>query len=208
MLGSGWVTRGSYRAAHWDRAKAREGIKAWYVWLDWEDMVPLGRSLSREHLLAGILPANLINAQSSGITVGPEFVENLEERWAAHLKKPLGIPQQVLSGISAWEGQPIEYRGYRRKRDQRLKREALVDADGICAVCSVDYKAVLGGKGVRVLQVHHKNQLSQKDTPKLNTVADLAVVCANCHALIHLNRKQALTVGALKALLKNSQKRS
>jgi predicted HNH restriction endonuclease len=39
------------------------------------------------------------------------------------------------------------------------------------------------------------------DTPRLNSLDDLAVVCANCHALIHMDLKKALKIEALRSML-------
>ena len=59
----------------------------------------------------------------------------------------------------------------------------------------------MGGKGVRVLQVHHRKQLANTDRPRLTHLNDLAVLCANCHTLVHINPKRALAVSALHRML-------
>lgn len=201
LVGSGWVTKGSFQDLSWEADKCNRGLKAWYVLVDWDDLVLPQDALSRDKLRKGILPESLLKVASSGVRVKPEFTEKLERSWAVHCKAPLKLSRILLSGISALEGETIENRGYRHKRDQQLRRAALDAASGICKVCAVDYTKVLGGQGVKVLQVHHKKQLSSMDKPKLNTVDDLAVVCANCHALIHSNPKKALTVSVLKSML-------
>jgi 5-methylcytosine-specific restriction protein A len=88
-----------------------------------------------------------------------------------------------------------------RKRSRRLRAEALKRSRGVCAACATDYSVVLGGRGLRVLQVHHRRQLAAMDTPVVTTVDDLAVVCANCHALIHSDPKHAIAVDDLHVLL-------
>jgi predicted HNH restriction endonuclease len=173
--------------------------------VEWDALVSADNGLPRATLLAGVLPESLLSVRSSGVTIEDEFAGRLEERWAVRRKAPLPVAPLVLGAIAAWEGEPVEHRGYRRKRDQRLKRAALDAAKGSCAVCATDYSNVLDGKGVRVLQVHHKKQLGQNDAPRLNTINDLAVVCANCHALIHMNAKKALTIEVLKSLLKEAR---
>jgi 5-methylcytosine-specific restriction protein A len=59
--------------------------------------------------------------------------------------------------------------------------------------------------GKRVLQVHHRKQLSSRDAPALTKPEDLAVVCANCHLLIHYDPKRALSVKALRKKLKGQK---
>jgi predicted HNH restriction endonuclease len=105
------------------------------------------------------------------------------------------------------EGESVEYRSLRRRRDHVLRREALELSRGVCAVCDVDFTAVLDGRGVRVLQVHHRKQLAQLKAPRVNTVRDLAVVCANCHALIHSDPKRSIPVEELKRQLVSANRR-
>src|SRR5579859_3708816 len=43
IVGSGWVTRGSFQAPSWKptkrKTKRKRGAQAWYVMVNWEDMV-------------------------------------------------------------------------------------------------------------------------------------------------------------------------
>jgi predicted HNH restriction endonuclease len=134
------------------------------------------------------------------MAVSPDLVAALEKRWAAHCLAAKFSAPILRSTVSALEGDYVESRSYRRKRDQTLRNAALRAANGTCAVCEVDYSKIFNGKGVRVLQVHHNHQLGHLDKPRLNSLDDLSVVCANCHALIHMNTKKALAVKVLKAM--------
>lgn len=86
-----------------------------------------------------------------------------------------------------------------RSRSAILRREALRVSGGTCACCGVDFSQVLNGRGLRALQVHHIRQLALRETPEATTLSDLAVVCANCHAIIHTDLKVAMKVEELKA---------
>lgn len=105
-----------------------------------------------------------------------------------------------LDTIKDFEGQITETQVLRRSRSNKLRLEALTRSGGVCAGCSTNYGAMLGGRGWRVLQVHHKQQLSDRDEPQVTELDDLAVVCANCHMLIHADREAALEVEAVAAL--------
>jgi len=85
-----------------------------------------------------------------------------------------------------------------RSRSAVLRREALRLSAGICEGCGIDFSKLLNGRGMRVLQVHHKKQLALRDTPEATILQDLAVVCANCHAIIHTDPKEALSVENLR----------
>jgi hypothetical protein len=101
----------------------------------------------------------------------------------------------------AMEGLVREVTVLSRVRNGALRHEALKHAKGICEVCTTNFSEVLGGLGVRALQVHHRQQLALEDIPRLTRLEDLAVVCANCHALIHMNPKHAHTVEELRNML-------
>jgi predicted HNH restriction endonuclease len=96
---------------------------------------------------------------------------------------------------SALEGIKTEEKVLRRYRSQHLRNLALEKAAGNCSACRRDFKAILDGAGCRVLQVHHIKQLAASDEARITRLRDLAVVCANCHLLIHANPKRALSVG-------------
>ena len=101
------------------------------------------------------------------------------------------------------EGLKSEHLTTTTKRSRRLRDKAFNAANGICSVCRRDFSKVLGGQGVRVLQVHHIEQLSARDVPSVTSLADLVVVCANCHLLLHLDARQTLSVDDLRSRLDN-----
>lgn len=103
--------------------------------------------------------------------------------------------------LSAMEGMAREQRVLAKGRNGRLRKEALRLANGTCSVCEKDFSQVLGGRGIRVLQVHHKEQIALSREPRVTRLEDLAVVCANCHALIHLDIRSAFDIEELQAML-------
>lgn len=103
-------------------------------------------------------------------------------------------------GLVAVEGIAREATILTRKRSRKLRGLALIRAAGICEACGIDFSLVLGGKGSHVLQVHHRRQLALLEVPTPMSTEDLAVVCANCHAIIHSDPKTAMPVEVLHAL--------
>lgn len=110
-------------------------------------------------------------------------------------------PETRFTGESDLEGLVTEVVRFQRKRSRKLRDLAFQQANGVCCVCERDFSKLLGGRGMRVLQVHHRDQLAARDEPTLTTVSDLAVVCANCHLLLHLDANKALNVDELRNLL-------
>lgn len=103
----------------------------------------------------------------------------------------------------AQEGLLTELRVLARSRNRKLRDEAFERGEGICAVCHRDFNRILNGAGVRALHVHHLQQLAASDEPRETSIEDLIVVCANCHAMIHLDTKRARSVEELRRELKD-----
>ena len=108
------------------------------------------------------------------------------------------------AAASVIEGLVTESKRYIRGRSRRLRELAMQKAKGVCAACEVNFARLLNGAGKRVLQVHHRQQLSSTDEPRLTRVEELAVVCANCHMLIHIDPRSPMAVEELRLLLKSA----
>jgi len=204
IIGSGWAESNVYEDEHWEDSAADEGKYAKYVRVRFDIL------LNPELDPKAVLPRKELDglgkmhwdSQGSGIRIPEIVARRLEDAWAEFLGKH---KQQVsVAEASAIEGLLTETVTYVRGRSRQLRDLAFENADGACCVCDVDYSKVLDGNGVRVLQVHHRKQLAASDAPRLTSLKDLAVVCANCHLLIHMNPKRALSVEALKKRLNNS----
>ncbi|HEX8430930.1 MAG TPA: HNH endonuclease [Longimicrobium sp.] len=52
--------------------------------------------------------------------------------------------------------------------------------------CGFDFELMYGSIGKDYAQVHHLKPLAKREQASLTELADLAVVCANCHVMIHL----------------------
>jgi hypothetical protein len=112
------------------------------------------------------------------------------------------LPEPISAAESAaLEGLMTETVRYSRRRSGLLRAEALRRAGGVCAACGRQYSTYLDGLGERVLQVHHRRQLAATDVPRLTRSSDLAVLCANCHALVHSNPQRSLPVERLRTMI-------
>jgi hypothetical protein len=90
-------------------------------------------------------------------------------------------------------------------RNKRLHDEAKRLAKGWCYTCETNFSELLGGLGERVLEAHHKNQLASKDRSEPTKVKELAVVCANCHRMIHEDPKNAMKVDELRRRIRQAR---
>jgi len=90
-------------------------------------------------------------------------------------------------------------------RNPRLVQQAKNIYGCVCQVCGFNFAKTYGPLGQDVAEVHHLNPLSER-TPEEWTeavktnVAEVAVLCSNCHRMIH-RRKPALSMEELRAIV-------
>jgi 5-methylcytosine-specific restriction enzyme A len=93
------------------------------------------------------------------------------------------------------EGERRLWYRYHRKREARLRAEKIKDALAknqgrlLCEVpgCGFNFVTRYGGIGEGFAHVHHKAPLSDSpDEGRTVSVNELAIVCPNCHAMIHV----------------------
>jgi 5-methylcytosine-specific restriction protein A len=89
----------------------------------------------------------------------------------------------------------------RRERDPRLRRKKIIETRrrGLpiaCEVCQFDFGRVYGSHGLDYIECHHRIPLHVTGQTQTR-LADLALLCSNCHRMIH-HGKQWLTVEELK----------
>ncbi len=94
-----------------------------------------------------------------------------------------------------------------RERDSALSRKAkrlrlLKTGKLECEVCLFDFARQFGPHGEGFIEAHHKVPVSQLDGKSKTRVADLALVCSNCHRMLHRG-KPLPTVERLRTLRKN-----
>ncbi|WP_165960845.1 HNH endonuclease [Actinocrispum wychmicini] len=105
----------------------------------------------------------------------------------------------------AMEGRLLERRHLRRERDPRLRERkirAVLDRDGRleCEVCSFDFERTYGPRGAGYAECHHVIPLHASGET-VTRLRDLAVLCANCHRMIHRGTRW-LTVDELRELVR------
>ncbi|PRH85456.1 hypothetical protein C5L14_20925 [Labrys okinawensis] len=92
----------------------------------------------------------------------------------------------------------------RVERDPRLRAQAMKLHGPVCMACGFDFEAVYGSWGAGFCEVHHLSPLGEAESkPRLtNPLYDLAVVCANCHRMIHRQPGITLSIAELREKLR------
>ena len=86
-----------------------------------------------------------------------------------------------------------------RERDRTLVRRKTAQSQSLtCEVCNFDFMQAYGED---YIECHHRVPLSDLDGPAKTTLEDLALVCANCHRMLHRGTDH-LDIQALKDRLR------
>lgn len=94
----------------------------------------------------------------------------------------------------------------RYERDRKLVRakiaQAVSDGKPKCEVCEFDFEASYGALGAGYIEVHHLKPVHLMGKGGKTSLADLALLCANCHRMAH-RRRLPLSIQALREALED-----
>lgn len=76
-----------------------------------------------------------------------------------------------------------------KKKADSLKRFGKLE----CEICNFDFHAKYGGLGYGFIECHHKTPLYMLESVIYTKLEDLALVCSNCHRMLHRSRSVGST---------------
>jgi 5-methylcytosine-specific restriction protein A len=134
-------------------------------------------------------------------TTVPEGIE--EELWDVATAPGLDIPISIDESLSD-EGAARLAIHLTRERDSELverKKHSVMNTTGTlgCEVCGFDFEARYGALGANFCEVHHLKPLAHRTVSEPTMLEELAVVCSNCHRMLH--RRGLVSVIELKRQL-------
>ena len=90
----------------------------------------------------------------------------------------------------------------RNSKITKTKKERYFKVNGKldCEVCFFDYYAIYGEIGKGFIECHHRKPLSELEPNTETKLSDLALVCANCHRMLHKSIN-TLSIEDLKKML-------
>lgn len=192
IFASGWVTREPFPDEHWN--ESQDERPAHYIEFDYDYFLdPASEPLLDPRLFrTGPLASFPMNTQGSGHQLPNDLAVALEHEWA--IRTGQASVGNLDVELSAFEGQKRARFVVHREREAKLReakiREALLLSEGgrlRCEVpgCGFDFEEVYGAIGKAYAHVHHLRPLAECEEAMQVTLRDLAIVCANCHAMIH-----------------------
>lgn len=140
--------------------------------------------------------------------VSPQQLQTMRELTlqSAHLLGEIWYDSNPPASVTQTfpEGQPKLQIHYQRERNQvivSIAKRRFKEMHGhlFCEVCGFDFLDQYGALGDDFIEAHHRVPLSESDFAVETSVDDLAMVCANCHRMLH-RRKPWLSVEELKKI--------
>ena len=128
-----------------------------------------------------------------------------------HMDGPVPIRQPDVDqdAVSGVEGRKRWVQHFRRERDRNLvnqkKARVRSQTGGLaCEACKFDFAQFYHPFAQHFCGVHHRKPLSELEEGTETRLEDLAILCSNCHRVIHLVRPMP-TVEAFAGLLNPRQ---
>jgi 5-methylcytosine-specific restriction protein A len=158
-----------------------------------------------------------------GLTAGNKDEEVVWSLFATDRERWHEVAQAIIRGLDTYEtptsdaaepddlleeapeGRLLSRVHMRRERNRKLieTKKRLVRKQGralICEVCGFNFKDGYGDRGDGFIECHHTKPLEALEPGGKTHIRDLALVCSNCHRMIH-RRRPWLTIDQLRALL-------
>lgn len=90
----------------------------------------------------------------------------------------------------------------RRAKEVRYRQDPLLR----CDVCGFSFRETYGEIGEGFIEAHHIIPLSRLTVETPRRIEDLALVCSNCHKMLHHGDGDLLTLDALRRLLRHGER--
>jgi 5-methylcytosine-specific restriction protein A len=91
------------------------------------------------------------------------------------------------------EGRLVERKHKSRERNQALvsaAKEAFLTNNATlhCEICGFDFETKYGERGIGFIEAHHTVPVSDMAPGQKTQLEDIALVCSNCHRMLHRSR--------------------
>jgi predicted HNH restriction endonuclease len=105
-----------------------------------------------------------------------------------------------------YENKKVLKTHYARERNQTIvkkAKEAKLRAEGKlnCEICGFSFNEKYGEHGKDYIEAHHKVPLGEAQGIRETKIEDLALVCSNCHRMIH-KKFPSYTIDEIKAIIR------
>ena len=104
------------------------------------------------------------------------------------------------------EGDKKYFYGTRYERDEAARQQAIEIHGLSCIACGFNFGNFYGEWGEGFIHVHHTKPISKfENRQKVDPEKDLAVLCPNCHSMIHRKKNRVLSLSELRLIIANNR---
>lgn len=193
LIGHSVVMSESYEAPQRTEPK---GI-ARYVSVAFDALLPLGGQIPSSVLSREVPDVAWNRFRGSGRSIPSSSEPALQRVWREH-GPAASEPFQTVPGTYP-EGAVSRIETNRYERDPEARRICLAFHGTSCAACTFSFEVRYGDIGKDYIHVHHVVPVSQLGSDyRLDPIADLVPLCANCHAMAHRGVGTPRTVAELR----------
>ncbi len=117
------------------------------------------------------------------------------------------ITTEVKSSISAfYEGKAMLKETTLFQRSSALVKAVKASREPICECCQFDFQKIYGERAKGYIECNHLTHISKRAGRNVPTTLDeVALLCANCHRMVHRTR-EGLTLDELRAEMKKASR--
>jgi 5-methylcytosine-specific restriction protein A len=166
--------------------------------------------LQLDLLQTGNLAEQHWTPNSSGISIKPHLVDELEALWFDFLAtqkishNPF-IQQEDDKQEIFIEGFANQVTLTRYERNPYARKVCLGHYGYSCSVCEFNFQKGYGDIGKDFIHIHHLTQIANIGKEyNIDPIEDLRPVCPNCHAMLH-RKKSGLAIEELKSIMLNEK---
>jgi len=141
--------------------------------------------------VAKAIVASLDNSDSGAAWAGPNIDDGIEEAPEGRLLTRIHVTRER-------NRQLVE-----SKRKQAMNKHGKLSCEG----CGFDFSPHYGERGEGFIECHHTKPVHTLAAGHTTHIDDLALVCANCHRIIHRG-KRWLSIPELKSLINHAGSKS
>jgi predicted HNH restriction endonuclease len=170
------------------RGVVREGILGGAYWFNPRSPIRDPQGERWPHLISvnwdhKFRPVEMFVGDQQRYTIRPLSITDLARISRAQLIATKSETRKL--DLEAYEGRILIKQARFRARNRTLIDAIKATSDYRCVVCGFQFEDVYGAIGSEFIIAHHVEPLSGKRGETLTTPSDVALLCANCHAMIH-----------------------
>jgi anti-anti-sigma factor len=139
-----------------------------------------------------------------------EDEENALQWFAGKLPRPISrvelLGGDIAEPTNLFEGSVRRVYVNAYERNPKARAACIKHYSARCAICEFDFGAFYGHNAAGFIHVHHLKQIAKVGKKyRVDPVKHLIPVCPNCHAVIHLGKKERSPV-EVKAMVRRAKK--